>query len=230
MSNITQWIRNELYKNSEDSYKEFHSSLVPGISNILGVRVPKLREIAKKAAKENYREFIENIDIQVYEELMLWGMVLGYAKLSIEERKQELEKFVPYINNWAICDCSCATYKFMRDFPEEWMPFIKAYLTSKQEYELRFAVVCLLDFFINETYIEQVLDLLVQVHHDGYYVKMAVAWAISVCYVKFPEKTEKILEENLLDDFTHNKSIQKIRESYRVTKENKERLQKMRRK
>ena len=118
----------------------------------------------------------------------------------------------------------------MRDFPEEWMPFIKIYLASKQEYELRFAVVCLLDFFVNETYIEQVLDVLVQVHHDGYYVKMAVAWAISVCYVKFPEKTEKILEENLLDDFTHNKSIQKIRESYRVTKENKERLQKMRRK
>ena len=189
-----------------------------------------MREIAKKAAKGNYREFIENVDIQLYEELMLWGMILGYAKLSIEERKQELEKFVPYINNWAICDCSCATYKFMRDFPEEWMPFIKAYLTSKQEYELRLAVVCLLDFFINETYIEQVLDVLVQVYHDGYYVKMAVAWAISVCYVKFPEKTEKILEENLLDDFTHNKSIQKIRESYRVTKENKERLQKMRRK
>ena len=84
MSNITQWIRNELYKNSEDSYKEFHSSLVPGISNILGVRVPKLREIAKKAAKDNYRDFIQNVDIQVYEELMLWGMILGYAKLSIE--------------------------------------------------------------------------------------------------------------------------------------------------
>lgn len=230
MSDITQWIRNELYKNSEEDYRAFHSSLVPGISNILGVRVPKLREIAKKAAKENYREFIENIDTQVYEELMLWGMILGYAKLSIEERKQELVKFVPHINNWAICDCSCATYKFMRDFPEEWILFLKAYLISTQEYELRFAVVCLLDFFVNETYIEEVLDLLSQIRHNGYYVKMAVAWAISVCYVKFPEKTEKIFVENLLDDFTHNKSIQKIRESYRVPKESKERLQRMRRK
>lgn len=230
MSDITQWIRNELYKNSEEAYRAFHSSLVPGISNILGVRMPKLREIAKKAAKENYREFIENIDTQVYEELMLWGMILGYAKLSIEERKQELAKFVPHINNWAICDCSCATYKFMRDFPEEWMLFLKTYLISTQEYELRFAVVCLLDFFVNETYIEEVLDLLSQIRHNGYYVKMAVAWAISVCYVKFPEKTEKIFVENLLDDFTHNKSIQKIRESYRVPKESKERLQRMRRK
>ena len=230
MSDITQWIRNELYENSDEGYKDFHSSLVPGISNILGVRVPKLREIAKRAAKGDYREFIEHVDTQVYEELMLWGMILGYAKLSAEERKKELEKFIPHINNFAICDCSCATYKFMRDFPKEWMPFIQSYLCSTQEYEIRFAVVCLLDFFINETYIEQVLDLLLQVHHEGYYVKMAVAWAISVCYVKFPKKTESIFEENLLDDFTHNKSIQKIRESYRVPKESKERLQKMRRK
>ena len=111
MSNITQWIRNELYKNSDEGYKDFHSSLVPGISNILGVRVPKLREIAKRAAKGDYREFIEHVDTQVYEELMLWGMILGYAKLSAEERKKELEKFIPHINNWAICDCSCATYK-----------------------------------------------------------------------------------------------------------------------
>ena len=76
MSDITQWIRNELYENSEEGYKDFHSSLVPGISNILGVRVPKLREIAKKAAKEDYREFINHVDTQVYEELMLWGRSL----------------------------------------------------------------------------------------------------------------------------------------------------------
>ena len=176
MSDITQWIRNELYENSEEGYKDFHSSLVPGISNILGVRVPKLREIAKKAAKEDYREFINHVDTQ------------------------------------------------------EWLPFLKSYLCSTQEYEIRFSVVCLLDFFINEVYIDEVLDLLLQVHHEGYYVKMAVAWAISVCYVKFPKKTERVFEENLLDDFTHNKSIQKIRESYRVPKESKERLQKMRRK
>lgn len=229
MSDITQWIRNELYENSEEGYKKFHSSLVPGISNILGVRVPKLREIAKRAAKGDYREFIEHVDTQVYEELMLWGMILGYAKLSAEERKKELEKFIPHINNWAICDCSCATYKFMRDFPKEWMPFIQSYLCSTQEYEIRFAVVCLLDFFINETYIEQVLDLLLQVHHEGYYVKMAVAWAISLCFVKFEEKTMNYLKNNKLDDFTYNKSLQKICESLRVDKDTKAIIKSMKR-
>lgn len=230
MPDITQWVRSELHENCDKAYKNFHSSLIPGISNIMGVRVPKLREIAKKVAKNDYNAFIANVNIEIYEELMIWGMVLGYIKLSYEERKKELEQFIPHINNWAICDCSCATYKFMREFPRVWFPFVKSYLTSTQEYEVRFAVVCLLDFFINEEYIDQVLELLLQVHHEAYYVKMAVAWAISICYIKFPEKTEKLFEENLLDDFIHNKSIQKIKESYRVPKESKERLQKMRRK
>ncbi len=230
MPDIAQWVRNELYENSDNAYKSFHSSLVPGISNILGVRVPKLREIAKKVAKNDYREFIENVNMQIYEELMIWGMLLGYINLPYEERKKELDQFIPHINNWAICDCSCATYKFMRELPGVWFSFVKGYLASTGEYEVRFAVVCLLDFFVNEDYIDQVLELLLQVHHKEYYARMAVAWAISVCYIKFPEKTEKLFEENLLDDFIHNKSIQKIRESYRVPKESKERLQKMRRK
>ncbi len=81
MPDIAQWVRNELYENSDNAYKSFHSSLVPGISNILGVRVPKLREIAKKVAKNDYREFIENVNMQIYEELMIWGMLLGYINL-----------------------------------------------------------------------------------------------------------------------------------------------------
>ena len=229
-SKVTKWIRSELQNHIDETYKQFHTSLVPGLTEMMGVRIPILRELAKKAAKEDYYGFIEDFQPEIYEEVMIRGMMIGYAKFPMEEQKRELKKFISLINNWAVCDSCCTTYKFMKKNQEEWFSFLEPYLNSSQEYEIRFAVVCLLDFFVNETYIEQVLDVLVQVHHDGYYVKMAVAWAISVCYVKFPEKTEKILEENLLDDFTHNKSIQKIRESYRVTKENKERLQKMRRK
>ena len=166
----------------------------------------------------------------MYEELMVRGMMIGYARLSKEEQRRELEAFVPYINNWAICDCCCATYKFMKKGQEEWFAFLKVYADSVQEYEIRFALVSMLDFFINEEYIDQVLEILGKVRHEGgYYVKMAAAWAVSVCYVKFPEKTEVFLRKNLLDDFTHNKAIQKIRESYRVSKEEKERLKELRR-
>ncbi len=79
--------------------------------------------------------------------------------------------------------------------------------------------MCLLDFFINEAYIDAVLEEMKKIHHDGYYVKMAVAWAVSICYIHFPEKTQKLLKENSLDDWTHNKTIQKIRESLRISKE-----------
>ena len=97
----TEDIRAELQQNIDEKYRAFHASLVPGIGTFLGVRVPKMREIAKKAAKENYQTFFAEADVSVYEELMIRGMIPGYAKLTIKQRKQELERFVPYINNWA---------------------------------------------------------------------------------------------------------------------------------
>ena len=157
---------------------------------------------------------------------MIRGMIPGYAKLTIKQRKQELERFVPYINNWAVCDCCCATYKFMKKDQDEWLAFLKKYLLSEKEYELRFAIVCLLDFFINDTYIDEVLELLADIQHDAYYVKMADAWALSICYIKFPQKTEPILERETLDGEIRKKAVQKIRESLRVSKEEKERLKK----
>lgn len=226
---VTGWIRRQLEKNADPAYREFHRSLVPGLKNFLGVRVPKLREISKKAAREDYWTFAREADGEIYEELMIRGMMIGYARLSKEEQYRELDNFVPLINNWAVCDCCCSTYKFMKNDQKDWFAFLKTYAASDREYEIRFALVSMLDFFINEDYIDQVLEILGQIRHEGYYVKMAAAWAVSICYVEFPEKTEEFLKKNHLDDFTHNKSIQKIRESYRVSKEDKERLKSLRR-
>lgn len=227
---VTVWLRNELRTHIDETYKQFHSSLVPGLTEMMGVRIPVLRELAKKAAKEDYYGFSEDFQSSVYEEVMIRGMMIGYAKFSIEEQQRELRKFVPLINNWAVCDSCCTTYKFMKKNQEEWFSFLEPYLNSSQEYEIRFAVVCLLDFFIQEAFIDRIFSCFSNIHHEGYYVKMAVAWAVSVCYVKFPEKTEEFLLKNTLDAFTHNKAIQKIRESYRVSREDKERLNKWKRK
>ncbi len=157
-------------------------------------------------------------------------MVAGYLKCDMETRKQLLDDFVPVINNWAVCDSCCMTYKFMKKDQEEWFSYLQNYLNSAKEYEIRFAVVILLDHFVNEAFIERVLNAMRTIKHEGYYVKMAVAWAISVCYVKFPKETEVLFTENCLDDFTHNKAIQKIRESFRVTKDAKDRLNLLKRK
>lgn len=229
---MVEEIREVLQKHMDEEYRKFNKSLIPGdgAATMLGVRLPKLREIAKKIAKENGREYLTEIEEKelqgdvYHEELLLHGCVIGYLDCETEERKERLRRFVPAIENWAVCDSSCMTYKFMKKNPEEWFPYLLEYANSNRVYEVRFAVVCLLDHFVTETYLDRVLEVLKTISVDAYYVQMAVAWAVSVCYVKFPEKTEKLLTENCLDDFTHNKSIQKIRESYRVSKEDKERL------
>ncbi|MGN1166437.1 MAG: DNA alkylation repair protein [Lachnospiraceae bacterium] len=223
-------VRELLVESVDEKYREFNSSLVPGESAIkmLGVRMPRIREIAKKIAKENGWEYLEAVKLaeqskNVYhEELLLHGIIIGYLKCEKEERKKLLDEFVPVINNWAVCDCSCMTYKFMKKDAWEWYDYLTKYLTSDREYEIRFAVVCLLDHFVEEDFIDRILIDFDTVRHEGYYVKMAVAWAVSVCFVKFPEKTKKFLTEDHMDDFTHNKSIQKIRESFRVSREDKE--------
>lgn len=228
---IIEEIRSELRAVTDEKYCSFNKSLVPGdTAPMLGVRLPKLREIARKIAKENGVAYIEAIqDVEkcgqaYHEELLLHGMIIGYLKCGTKERKKLLDDFVPVIDSWAVCDSSCTTYKFMKKDTWEWYSYLMKYVQSRREYEIRFAVVCFLAHFITDEYIDRLLELYGQIDHEGYYVKMAVAWAVSVCYVKYPEKTWKILEGNTLDDITHKKSLQKIRESYRVSKEDKERL------
>lgn len=227
-------VKEELICAAEEEYKEFQKSLIPGPQKILGVRMPKVRQIAKDIAKKEFREYLEQAKFGItadsyYEELLVEGCVIGYGKMSLESRFAYLDALVPKINNWAVCDCCCSTYKFMQKAQEESFAYLQKWLNSDKEYELRFGIVSLLDHFVNEDYIDSILDICNEIHHEGYYVKMAAAWALSVCYVKFPEKTERLLRNNQMDDFTHNKTIQKIRGSFRVDKERKERIKLLKR-
>lgn len=223
-------IRREIFQLIDEDYKKFSSSLLPNIDNILGVRLPELRKLAKKVAKDDWRKFIDTADNQYFEQIMLQGMVLGYIKINIEEILLYVAEFIPKIDNWSVCDSFCGGLKFTKNNMEQVWNFIQPFLSSKKEYEVRFAVVMLLDFYINDEYIDKVLKLLDNVNHPGYYAKMAVAWAVSICYIKFPEKTMDYLKNNNLDDFTYNKSLQKICESLRVDKETKKIIKAMRRK
>lgn len=223
-------IRKKLYSLADADYKVFNDKLIPGTDNAIGIRLPKLREIAKEIAKGDFRTYLFEAENTTHEEVMLQGLVIGYAEMDLDECFSYLDQFVPKIYNWAICDSCCMTYCFMKKFQEESFAYLQKYLNSDREFEIRFGVVSLLDHFVNETYIDEVLEICGRIRHDGYYVKMAVAWAVSVCYVKFPKKTKVFLLENTMDDFTHNKSIQKIRESYRVSKEEKELLNQLKRK
>ncbi len=229
-------LRTVIEEKADEQYRNFHKGLLPGTERILGVRMPEIRKIAKSIAIKEGKEFLETAKEGItkehafHEEIMIEGLVIGYTPMSPVERFSYLNGFIPKICNWAICDCCCNTYKFMKKEQEKSWEFLQKYLSSREEYELRFGIVSLLEHFINDTYIDDVLQILSDIRHDAYYVKMAAAWALSVCYIKYSGKTSALVTENRLDDFTHNKMIQKICESFRVSREQKEELKKLKRK
>lgn len=224
-------IRKQLETLAETDYKKFNEKIIPDAKNVLGIRLPKLRELAKKIAKTQAEAYLQQLEdalvakeMLYYEENMLYGLVLGYAKFDDEKRKLWLERFIPHIDNWGICDSCCTTYKWMKKAPEYWWEYLLKQIDKNQEYSIRFAVVCMLNHYVNDLYIEEILKWCNAIKHEGYYVKMAVAWAVSVCYIKYPELTEEFLRDNQLDVFTQNKAIQKICDSYRVSKEQKQKV------
>lgn len=242
-------IKQELCALAEPAYAEFASGLLrkpgeekPGGSaaNMLGVRLPALHRLAKKLAREDWRGNLEALagSAESFEERMLLGFLIGCAKLqpgrgreTITLQKQFclIRDFMPYIDNWSLCDSFCADLKFAREFPEETWEFLQPFLRSEKEYEIRFGLVMIINYFITEEYIDRLFLLFDAVGHEGYYVKMALAWAVSICYVKFPERTQKYLEKNRLDDFTFNKALQKIIESRCVSEEVRTRMRQMKR-
>lgn len=220
-------IREQLFAKQDLKYKEFHSSLCPNVDKIIGVRVPELRKMAKEIAITNYDEFLKIAKDEYYEELVLQGFVIGYAKISVEETFKYLKKFVPKINSWAVCDTTCSNLKITKKHMKEMWEFLEQYINSQNEYEIRFALVMYLNYYLTEEYIDLILQKIDKITNKEYYVQMAIAWLISFAYIKQKDKTEKYLMKNNLDKFTQNKSIQKICESYRVSSENKEKLRKL---
>ncbi len=224
-------IKKELKQLADEKYKEFHKGLCPGTENILGIRVPILRDYARKLSKEyEIHELLNNIDDEYYEEIMLQGMLIGLEKekdKDIENILKDIEEFVPKIDNWAVCDVFCAGLKITKKHLKEMWDFLQKYVISDKEFEIRFGVVMILDYYIREEYLEKNFDIFDHIKSDQYYVQMAVAWAISICFIKFYDRTIEYLKQAKIDKFTYNKALQKAIESYRISDEEKAQLRKM---
>ena len=206
-----------LYSKQDIKYREFHKGIVPNIDSLIGIRTPILKDIAKKISKGNYNSFISLNKHNTYEEIFIHGIIIGNIKLSFNDKLILTDKFIPYINNWAICDSFCSNFKDFKKNQKQGFAKIKLYLKSDNLWINRVGLVLLLNHYINDNYIDQVLDITKQIKSNEYYVKMANAWLISMCYIKYPKKTYKLLESKKLDKWTQNKSISKIRDSFRVT-------------
>lgn len=231
--NKTKWTKKDydkfieyLYSLKDEKYLEFHSKLICEKVNIIGIRVPKLKAIAKEITKGNYLDFIKLSKDYLYEEKIIHGLIIGYIKQDFKTIIDLLDNYIPCIDNWAVNDTVCANLKMFKNNPEGYV-YIKKLLKSNKPFTIRFALVLMLDFYINEEYIDNILKIINGIKNDNYYVRMANAWALSICYIKYPKKTFSFLENNNLDKWTQNKAISKIKDSKRVKKEEKLKIDKL---
>lgn len=215
----------EFSRLGDPKYKAFNESLIPGTATAYGVRVPAMRAIAKRVVKQGPEDFLALSRPDSYEEIMLRGMVIAGMKLPIREKLPLIEGFLPLIDNWAVCDTFSGDIKLRTPEDKALMwDFIDPLFQDPREFCARFALVMFLGHFVDPGYIERGLARIESLTQDQYYVQMAAAWAVSVCYVKFPAETMPLLQRRTLPKFTQNKSVQKIRESYRVPREDKDML------
>ncbi len=217
-----------LFEIRDSKYAKFYGNL--GIGNsIIGIRTPILKKISKDIYEGNYREFLDVLKEDYYEEITLYGFIICHIK-DLEESISYLEKYKKRINNWASCDLFCSGYKIVLKNKEYFLGYIIDNISSDNLWVRRLCFVLLLSYYIDENYLERIFYLCDNYNTSFYYVQMAVAWLISICYIKFPSATLNYLSNNKLDDFTHNKAISKIKDSYRVGKSDKDYLSNLKRK
>lgn len=221
-------LREQLLEMADPGYRDFTMPLMPGVTDVIGIRLPLLRKVAREIVRGDWRAYLAEAEERYFEERMLQGMVIGYAECPPAEKLEYAARFVPKIDNWAVCDSFCWRLKAAEREPA-WR-FIQPYFRSETEYGVRFALVMALGNFVDAEHLEALLEHLAAFRHTGYYARMGAAWAASVCFVKFPERTMRWLGEACpLDDWTYNKSLQKIVESYRVTDADKTAVRAMKR-
>lgn len=216
-------ITDGLFALKDENYRRFHAKLIPDIpiDNIIGVRTPVLRKYAKEVAKlPETNIFLESLPHIYYEENNLHGALLSllYPK-DIIAFMEQLERFLPYVDNWATCDMlSPKIFKKHLSYVYE---RVQKWLQSDAVYTIRFGIVTLLGFYLDDAFEPEMLQLVANVRSEKYYVNMAVAWYFSMALVKQYDATLPYIQNRVLEPWTHNKSIQKAIESRRIPQETK---------
>ena len=208
---------------ADDKYRAFNESLTPGIEHAsIGVRVPALRVMRREILKGDWRGFLEaSRSHDIHEMRMLHAMVLGGARCPIEEKIALTDAFLSCVDNWAVCDVLCADYKPKPADREALYPFVRDCAASDETFRKRFGLIMLMDYYHDDP---RTMDSYRAFKHGDYYARMGCAWGLATLYLYQREGVLDILASGALDDFTHNKAIQKMRESYRISAEEKQML------
>lgn len=215
-------ILEELYALQDTEYAAFQAKLTPGVpkEQFIGVRVPEARKLAKKLYKEQmFTEFLKELPHSYYDENMLHGLIISQEKdyqLCIERTEQ----FLPYVDNWAVCDImSPAVFKKHK---AELLEKIREWSASDHVYTCRFGLEMLMSHYLDDDFEPEYLEIAASVHSEEYYVNMMIAWFFATALAKQWDAALPYLQERRLGDWVHRKSIQKARESRRITPEQKE--------
>ena len=224
-------IKDILNEYIDEKFKDFTSALIPGARPILGVRVPILRKFAKEIAEGDWQTYLREATEDSYEEVAIKGFVIGYAKAELEVLLPYIAEHIEKINDWSLCDGFCSNLKVVKKHREEILEFLLPYAKIDDEFKQRVVAVMLMTYYLTDEYIDMTLKVLDNLKNEKYYCKMAVAWAIATAWAKQREKTYCYMLDgyNTLDDWSYNKAIQKMLESYRVSDEDKVMLRKMKR-
>ncbi|MGM9599974.1 MAG: DNA alkylation repair protein [Faecousia sp.] len=226
---MNQEIKDFLRENAEAKYAAFHKKLCPDTAyEIIGVRMPKLRKFAKALANRPSLVF-ENMP-QSYEEVMLLGLTAAYRKSSFEDKLPEIWAVLPLLDCWAFTDCMAATFCFGEEELGQVWDFCLECLARHHPYTRRFGLVMMLDHLIRPEYIHPIVSAVSWVTDENYYVRMAQAWLLAELGTYDFSLIEDLLKSGTLEIFTHNKTISKLRDSYRITPEQKNSLIHLRRK
>lgn len=217
-------IQKHLFELQDMAYRDFHSRLMPDIDKetVIGIRVPVLRKYAKSiAGTELSEKFIKELPHRYYEENNLHMMLITGIK-DYEKCLSEIERFLPYIDNWATCDFPAP--KCFEDHKEELLPVIKRWIASSETYTIRYGIGMLMRLYLDEDFDPEYVRLVVGVKSDEYYVNMMIAWYMATALAKQWDAVIPYIEDHCMSDWVHRKTIQKAVESYRITDEQKEYL------
>ena len=221
---VIKEVEEQLFEMQDLKYRDFHAALMPNIdkNRIIGVRTPQLRKFAKEYGKtENAKTFLTVLPHQYYEENNLHGLLIEQIK-EYDSALDELERFLPYIDNWATCDM--LAMKVVKKHLDLFIKKIYQWLESKHTYTIRFAIGMLMRYYLEDTFKIGYARKVAEIRSEEYYVNMMRAWYFATALAKQYEQVIPFLEERQLDVWTHNKTIQKSVESYRISPKQKEYL------
>lgn len=210
----------------EEKYKEFNLKIVTSKYEMLGIRIPILRNLAKQISKTDFTRLFTLFNDEYFEIVMLEGLLISYID-DFEDFQNKLVKYVLKVDNWAICDTVVSSLKIINKNKDKSLNLVDTLIKDKYEYSKRFGFVILLDFYVEKEYLKDIFNYINSCKVDDYYVNMAISWLLCECYVKFTNETFKYIKEANLSDFIIRKTISKVNDSYRVSKADKERLREL---